>query len=369
MTIEEKAKAYDEALERAKAYHRNELSGTRKEITEYIFPELRENEDERIRKAIYGTIFCTAPELVSLHGTTKDNALAWLEKQKEQKEKATSTLAKVLEDFAEKFRRLLKTKGIDYVPTNNFWNNIAIAYSKQEKLDFDKWYDDLMIPEEKQKEQKPADKVEPIVDGLETEFQKQVSHLISSAMNREHEYNLGFIQWVAQSLLGYAQHEQKLAGLDEETVTNLDRALCIVKDAKDTLMSYQTDDGRYECDKAIGALENILKNGLQKPAEDEVYPKELESAIKLYYETYGNGKGGFDYMSYPKFEDIVKTFVFDYGQKSAEWSEEDDGVLEQIITAFHRIANGCEHYFSQDTAKVFEETLISLRPQSKARVE
>lgn len=119
-------------------------------------PELRESEDERIRKGILQSVKDFNCQWLLLNGVTKSDAIAWLEKQKEQKEKATSTLAKVLEDFAEKFRRLLKTKGIDYVPTNNFWNNIAIAYSKQEKLDFDKWYDDLMIPEEKQKEQKPS---------------------------------------------------------------------------------------------------------------------------------------------------------------------------------------------------------------------
>lgn len=45
-------KLYEDALERAKAYHRNELSGTRREMTEYIFPELAESKGERIRKEI-----------------------------------------------------------------------------------------------------------------------------------------------------------------------------------------------------------------------------------------------------------------------------------------------------------------------------
>ena len=57
---------------------------------------------------------------------------------------------------------------------------------------------------EKQREQKP---VEAITDGLNTEFQKQVSYLIASVMNREYEYSQGYVNWVAQSLLGYAKNE------------------------------------------------------------------------------------------------------------------------------------------------------------------
>lgn len=45
MTEKEKAKAYDEALERAKKLH------DKIDIKE-IFPELSESEDERIKKAI-----------------------------------------------------------------------------------------------------------------------------------------------------------------------------------------------------------------------------------------------------------------------------------------------------------------------------
>ena len=44
LSIEEKAKRYDKAIERAKAYQ-----GLRSEM-EIIFPELKESEDEQIRK-------------------------------------------------------------------------------------------------------------------------------------------------------------------------------------------------------------------------------------------------------------------------------------------------------------------------------
>lgn len=93
-TIEEKAKAYDEALERAKAYHRNELTGSRKEMMEYIFPQLCESEDEKIRKKLVN--FLTDVKNISEDSRNswavrKGDAemcatfLAYLERQKEQK--------------------------------------------------------------------------------------------------------------------------------------------------------------------------------------------------------------------------------------------------------------------------------------------
>ena len=87
MNQEEKARAYDEALERAKAYHRNELAGSRKEMMEYIFPQLRESEDERIRKYLIGELK-TAKSVGELKFTipqpTREECIAYLEKQKEQ---------------------------------------------------------------------------------------------------------------------------------------------------------------------------------------------------------------------------------------------------------------------------------------------
>ena len=71
MTEKEKAKAYNEALERAK-----KLYG--KGITEEIFPELNESEDERIRKEIISI-------LRNAYWTSNKNRfnelVAWLEKQ------------------------------------------------------------------------------------------------------------------------------------------------------------------------------------------------------------------------------------------------------------------------------------------------
>lgn len=77
-TIEEKAKAYDEAIERVKRLVAS------KEIDvsdmEFIFPELAESEDERIRKKLIG-IF-TNQSLCDVYNLKSEEVIAYLEKQK-----------------------------------------------------------------------------------------------------------------------------------------------------------------------------------------------------------------------------------------------------------------------------------------------
>lgn len=79
LTIEEKAKRYDEAIENGKQILNTPYTAhwnTMKEVVEHLLPELKENEDERIRKAILEHIqFCTEsiPD--------RDKFIAWLEKQ------------------------------------------------------------------------------------------------------------------------------------------------------------------------------------------------------------------------------------------------------------------------------------------------
>jgi hypothetical protein len=99
MTQEEKAKAYDKALERAKeilnSYEKRglkELLFYAKEDLEEIFPELKESGDERIRKAISiyldwldGRKDCAPRGEYSIR-----DMVAWLEKQGQVKESEIS---------------------------------------------------------------------------------------------------------------------------------------------------------------------------------------------------------------------------------------------------------------------------------------
>ena len=82
MTEKEKAKAYDKAIERAKKWHNIPNPIYCNIITEKIFPELKENEDEEIRKEIISI-------LRNAYWTSNRNRfnklIAWLEKQRKPK--------------------------------------------------------------------------------------------------------------------------------------------------------------------------------------------------------------------------------------------------------------------------------------------
>ncbi len=86
MSTEEKAKAYDEALKWMRELYPG-LHGATKEDAEHYFPQLRESEDERIRKFLidyFGIIKSTLSDGGIWKGFQIDEILAFLEKQKEQ---------------------------------------------------------------------------------------------------------------------------------------------------------------------------------------------------------------------------------------------------------------------------------------------
>ena len=93
MTTEEKARAYDEALEKAKKIKSKILSShlsteSCKAVSEYIdeiIPELRESKNEKISRLIYCIVrdVTKAREILHANGLSVYEALSYLEKQKE----------------------------------------------------------------------------------------------------------------------------------------------------------------------------------------------------------------------------------------------------------------------------------------------
>ena len=86
MTTEEKAKAYDEALERAKNLHKDAIDMEENRLAkqcEIIFPELEESEDEKIRNTLIRICKKALPDIFKTYGYEgdKENIIAWLEKQ------------------------------------------------------------------------------------------------------------------------------------------------------------------------------------------------------------------------------------------------------------------------------------------------
>ena len=96
-TIEQKAKAYDKALERARQIcSADRVSGIELTTCETIFPELAESEDEKIRE----TLIYHFGGIPNLHGIERDKIIAWLEKKGEQKQwKPSEEQIEALEHF------------------------------------------------------------------------------------------------------------------------------------------------------------------------------------------------------------------------------------------------------------------------------
>ncbi len=141
LSIKEKAKRYDEAIKKARNIVNSINVGLiGKNSFEAVFPELKESDDEKIRKALRERIIRYDPNneiLIKEEGISQRQFIDWIENQNK--------------------------------------------------------------------------KTEPIA-GFVSEFERQVSHLIASAINREHEYNKGYVKWAAQSLIEYAKREIEKQG-------------------------------------------------------------------------------------------------------------------------------------------------------------
>lgn len=96
MNTDEKAKAYDKALSKAREYHFQGQAPDKLAELESIFPELRESEDERIRKSLVGYFEKFKPQDMWDERFSIGDVLTYLEKQKEQKPINNSTREKII---------------------------------------------------------------------------------------------------------------------------------------------------------------------------------------------------------------------------------------------------------------------------------
>lgn len=161
-TIEEKAKAYDEALKRAK--QKIDAGFLTEDDLSYIFPQLCESESERIIK--------TLQEYVKnrnwpLNGPTQDKMLAWLEKQKydrmkpiyDARESFESALEKAWNDYHNGYENVDKLED-DYVEcahAKGFREGYLFGIEKQKEHKQNATEDMPYIADEHFYEREPAD--------------------------------------------------------------------------------------------------------------------------------------------------------------------------------------------------------------------
>jgi len=168
MTQEEKAKAYDEALEKARQLCLYPTTKPFINDLQDLFPELKESEDERIRKELI--------EFTKTRGGFKQEWITWLEKQGE-----TSTILSnssnignvtLSEEEQNRFAKCVLTSCassfIDYLDAHKYEGKMCVSNGECEDIEnafhnamWDRLHRYYCKYIEKQGEQKPADKVEP----------------------------------------------------------------------------------------------------------------------------------------------------------------------------------------------------------------
>jgi len=148
LSIEEKAKAYDEALEKAKALYKTAepMSGCNV-ILETLFPELKESEDEKMRKTLIAYLkkFSETDSLEPAEINLK-KYIAWLEKQGEQKSVVIIPKFRVGDEIKTTNEEPLTITKID---EKGYWSNDLFICGFDEEYVWD------LV------EQKLADRVEP----------------------------------------------------------------------------------------------------------------------------------------------------------------------------------------------------------------
>ena len=129
ITEKEKAKAYDEAIERAKKSYGNR-------IAEEIFPELKENDTERIRKNCIHFL-----ELQKQHHAATfeiEECISWLENQRKKstdKNKPRFSVGDwVIFITSKNVYQVEKKENYEYTLRNIFGGSLCLSFSKEELI-------------------------------------------------------------------------------------------------------------------------------------------------------------------------------------------------------------------------------------------
>jgi hypothetical protein len=231
LSIEEKAKAYDEAIEKLRDFYRDYDTVSHlidvKEELENIFPELKLKDSEKIRKEIVSAINIYCSEY---HRGTKvrNDMLAWVEKQGEQKPADKIQLGKKYKCIASP-RYSAFVKGEIYKPEDKFLCSLMNFCS------------DCFEPIE-DGEQKPADKVKPKFKVGDWVIDKQdIVHQIANVIENVTYHTYGY------DIVGGGYFNDNTEGV----------RLWTIQDAKDGDVLYM-DNGLSTCTFIYKSIDNVI---------------------------------------------------------------------------------------------------------------
>ncbi len=165
--------------------------------------------------------------------------------------------------------------------------------------------------------EKQGDKVD-VLDDFPTEFERQISHLIASSINKEWEYKKDFVKHTANALLQYAKNELEKQGKQKPSWNEEDREML-----DNCLGLIQEIDCTQEEQNWLKSLKDRfqLQPKQEWSEEDEKRINSIISSIKYCSEQYPDKK------EYARDIDWIKSF------KSNHWkpSEEQMNCLETLI--------------------------------------
>ena len=199
LSIEGKAKAYDEALERARNLHKDAIDmgeSLRAKQCEIIFPELKESDDEKIRKTLIHFFSNGAKNGAQTNGIYDKDIIAWLEKQ--------GGITKLSEEEQNRFAKGVLTSCalsfINYLDAHKYHGKMCVSNGECEDIEnafhnamWDRLHRYYCKYIEKQGEHKPADKVKPFdkYEGL-TDFERTLTDICIGWIGEE----IGWKQYI-----------------------------------------------------------------------------------------------------------------------------------------------------------------------------
>ena len=277
MTIEEKAKAYDEALEKAKAHINSKGIGDTVDLCRHLFPELRESEDEKVRKFLVRLAErCSENSIDFIGDIKKADVLAWLEKQK-SKDNEEEYLDGIKKDWFERGKKevltipelygLEKQKEQPKEELVYRLNGLMQDYIKEGKDDEEKehrfkcyqlFWDALEDTSYfEQKEQKPAE-----WSANDKAFIKDCANILVA-----NDYATS-----AERLL--SMFPVKPAEWSKEDEDMLNSCISSIEEAKENRYAYKETDGDTSYDHEIAWLKSLRSRPKSsdnwKPSEDQM---------------------------------------------------------------------------------------------------
>ena len=335
MTQEEKARAYDKALEQAKFYYNNKPLEPEKKKLEKMFPQLIETEDEKIMGVLWAIINeAKQGGIKSYYAVPIDDILGWIERHRELKWAKNA----VSEDDDDETVRLKLISLINWSGTN--WaeedKDRFVAYLQQKK-------------EQKQELHIPK-------DFGRAKYDCKGEYL---ALNEQKPDEMGENERIRKMLIKYFKE------LKVDSFINLEipDILAWLEKQKDFAVNEYWRGYKNGREEVLENPSNFELQKEQKPLSTE----ETELNSIAFLEQLG-------YTCIPPKEqkpaELLDTMLskdphlpkqtVKYGQKPIEWSEEDKAWLSEVYFAIDN------SMYSDDEKKAMKKYIDHLRSQSNS---